>query len=133
MSLIKEALQQLVKKPCTTKYPVEKSTPSTGFRGLPKWDMEKCLLCVLCQNACPPNAIKLVGKGREAEISFSMDRCIFCAECAEVCPKGAVTMSGNFELAGTDRGDMVSMFRKKTPIQEPKKASEEPAPSSAKV
>jgi hydrogenase-4 component H len=120
MSLVREALQQLRKKPCTHKYPMEKSTPPPGFRGLPKWDMDKCLLCVLCQNACPPGAIKLVGKGREAEISFSMDRCIFCAECAEVCPKGAITMSCNFELAGTDRGDMVSLFKKKPAAQEQK-------------
>jgi formate hydrogenlyase subunit 6/NADH:ubiquinone oxidoreductase subunit I len=120
MSLVKEALQQLRKKPCTLKYPMEKSSPPPGFRGLPTWDMDKCLLCVLCQNACPPGAIKLVGKGRETEISFSMDRCIFCAECVEVCPKGAVTMSKNFELAGTDRGDMVWLFRKKVAAQEQK-------------
>lgn len=120
MSLVKEALQQLRKKPCTLKYPMEKSSPPPSFRGVPTWDMDKCLLCVLCQNACPPGAIKLVGKGREAEISFSMDRCIFCAECAEVCPKGAVTMSRNFELAGTDRGDMVSLFKKKVAVQEQK-------------
>lgn len=131
MSLVKEALGQLGKKPCTTKYPVEKSTPPPGFRGLPVWNMDKCLLCILCQNACPPAAIKLVGKGRDAEISFSMDRCIFCAECAEACPKGAITMSGSFELANTDRGDMVALFRKKPATEEPKKPGESAVPGKA--
>ncbi len=120
MSLVKEALQQLRKKPATKKYPKEKASPAKGFRGIPVWDMDKCLLCVLCQNACPPAAIKLVGKGREAEISFSMDRCMFCAECAEACPKGAITMSEKFELAGTDRGEMVFIFKKKPIAQEQK-------------
>jgi hydrogenase-4 component H len=113
MSLVREALKQLRKKPCTLKYPFEKAVTPPGFRGRPQWDMDKCILCILCQNACPPGAIKLVGKGREAEVVFSLDRCIFCGECAEACPKGAVTMSGEFELAGTDRANMVFHYGKR--------------------
>lgn len=112
MSIVGEALRQLRKKPCTRRYPVEKGVVPAGFRGRPQWDMERCILCVLCQNACPPGAIKLVGKGREAEVSFALDRCIFCGECAEACPKGAIIMSPEFELAGTDRSEMVFLNRK---------------------
>lgn len=117
MSLVGEALRQLRKKPCTLKYPAERGAIPPGFRGLPRWDMEKCILCVLCQNACPPGAIKLVGKGRDAKISFSLDRCIFCAECTEACPKGAISMSGEFELAGTDRSKMIFVHEKKAADQ----------------
>ncbi|MCQ5377742.1 MAG: 4Fe-4S binding protein [Candidatus Methanomethylicia archaeon] len=119
MSLVREAFRQLRKKPCTLKYPVEKSAPTQGFRGLPVWDMEKCILCVLCQNACPPGAIKLVGKGQEAEIEYFLDRCIFCEECVEACPKKAISMSGEFELAGFDRGKMRFRFRKERAPQKP--------------
>jgi formate hydrogenlyase subunit 6/NADH:ubiquinone oxidoreductase subunit I len=121
MSLVREALRQIRKKPCTLKYPTEKTTIPAGFRGLPKWDMEKCILCILCQNSCPPGAIRLVGKGRDAEISYSLDKCIFCAECVEACPKGAITMSEEFELAGTDRTSMVSCYRKKPAEKPPEK------------
>jgi formate hydrogenlyase subunit 6/NADH:ubiquinone oxidoreductase subunit I len=78
--------------------------------------MSRCILCVLCQNACPPCAIRLIGKGPEAEIEYLMDRCIFCEECAEVCPKRAILMSAQFELAGFDRSKMVFRFRKRSSL-----------------
>lgn len=112
MSLVREAFRQLRKRPCTLKYPNERSAATPGFRGLPVWDMGKCILCVLCQNACPPGAIRLVGKGQEAEIEYLLDRCIFCEECVEACPKKAISMSGQYELAGFERGSMRFRFRK---------------------
>lgn len=115
MSLVGEALRQLTRKPCTLKYPAEKSIVPQGYRGLPIWDMNKCILCVLCQNACPPSAIRLKGKGQEAWIEYHLDRCIFCGECVEVCPVHAIAMSGKFELAGGDRSTMVFCFRKQKP------------------
>ena len=128
MSIVGEALRQLRRKPCTVRYPAEKAPVPPRFRGMPAWDMSKCILCVLCQNACPPGAIRLIGKGPEAEIEYLMDRCIFCEECAEVCPKRAIVMSDRFELAGFDRSKMVFRFRKEKEKQpEPPKHS---APSA---
>jgi NADH-quinone oxidoreductase subunit I len=116
LSLVREALKQLTRKPSTLKYPSERATVPLGFRGLPLWDMKKCILCVLCQNACPPSAIKLIGKGQEAKVEYRLDRCIFCGECVDACPVHAITMSGQYELAGSDRSMMVFCFSKEKPV-----------------
>jgi len=117
VSIAGEALKQLRRRPCTIRYPVEKAKVPNGFRGMPVWDMQKCILCVLCQNACPPGAIRLIGKGPDAEIEYLLDRCIFCEECAEVCPKRAIAMSHRFELAGFDRSKMAFRFSKDRQVQ----------------
>lgn len=122
MSIIAEALRQLGRRPSTVKYPVDRAPIPQGFRGMPKWDMTKCILCVLCQNACPTGAIKLMGKGQEAELDYFMDRCVFCEECAETCPKRAIVMSGQFELAGFARSTMAFRFRKEKLPEQPKAA-----------
>lgn len=112
LSLAKEAGKQLFRKQCTLKYPYEKSPLPTGFRGRPKWDMEKCIGCILCSGICPTKAIELVGKGNSAEIRYYLDRCIYCGECAEVCPKDAIIMSEEFEVAGFDRSKMHFSYKK---------------------
>jgi formate hydrogenlyase subunit 6/NADH:ubiquinone oxidoreductase subunit I len=38
---------------------------------------------------------------------FWLDRCIFCGRCAETCHKGAIKNSGEFELATTDKSELI--------------------------
>jgi formate hydrogenlyase subunit 6/NADH:ubiquinone oxidoreductase subunit I len=112
VSLFREAARQIFRKPATVKYPFEPGIVPPGLRGRPVWDMEKCILCVLCQNACPTAAIKMIPKGPDAGIEYHLDRCIFCGECADACPRKAITMTTNFELADTSRSNMVQHYKK---------------------
>lgn len=114
MSLLKEALRQLFKKPVTLKYPFEKLTPPEGLRGRPVWDMKKCVGCGLCSRVCPSGAVEMAGKGLKAEIKHHVDRCMFCGQCAESCPRNAITMTKEYELAGYTRSEMFYEYKRGT-------------------
>ena len=47
---------------------------------------EKCVLCGICRDACPPGSISIVGK----LLSIDYRTCIRCFCCRELCPHGAL-------------------------------------------
>jgi uncharacterized protein (DUF362 family)/Pyruvate/2-oxoacid:ferredoxin oxidoreductase delta subunit len=47
---------------------------------------DKCRLCGICRDACPPKAIEI----RDGSLHFDYDRCIRCFCCRELCPHGAL-------------------------------------------
>ena len=47
---------------------------------------EKCKLCGICVNACPPRAIAI----KEGKLHFDYHACIRCFCCRELCPDGAL-------------------------------------------
>lgn len=55
----------------------------------PKFDMDKCIQCLLCIPVCPDSSIPVVDKKRE---DFDLDHCKGCGICAKVCPVGAIEM-----------------------------------------
>jgi len=107
------------RKIMTVYYPEETITPPLGFRGRPVLvrgadGLEKCVACGLCEAACPPNCIKIIGGERENgdryPVSYLLDgaRCIFCGRCEEVCPKEAIVMSNSWaNLCEYDRSKML--------------------------
>jgi ferredoxin len=47
---------------------------------------DKCRLCGICRDACPPGAIEI----RDGSLHIDHDRCISCFCCRELCPHGAL-------------------------------------------
>lgn len=47
---------------------------------------EKCRLCGICRDACPPRAIEI----RDGKLLFDYKKCIRCFCCRELCPDGAL-------------------------------------------
>jgi len=105
--MLKEVLSQILKKPATRRYPEVKTTVPEGFRGKQLFDINLCISCGLCARDCPAKAIEMVDVEGKKRPLFHLDLCIFCYQCAEGCPRNAITSSDNFELASTDKSDLV--------------------------
>lgn len=105
--MIKELLSNLFAKPATSKYPFAKAEVPEGFRGKQVYDGNLCIGCGLCARDCPAKAIEMVEVGEKRRPLFHLDLCIFCYQCAESCPRNAIKSSEFFELASTNKSDLV--------------------------
>ncbi len=105
--MLKEVISQIFKRPATRKYPEVKPEVPEGFRGRQIFDVDLCIGCGLCVRDCPAKAIEMMDFEGKKKPLFHLDLCIFCYQCAESCPRNAIKTSGFFELASTDRNDLV--------------------------
>ena len=115
MTMEAELLWHIGKKPVTLLYPFRVRGQVRELRGKPQIDMTKCIGCGICARGCPASAIEMDGKGRDVELRIHLDRCLFCGQCAESCPKGAMQLTTEYELAATERLDLVLEFKRPTP------------------
>ena len=108
----------LFRKPVTVHYPEKPRTYPDRYRGLlaltydPKTGEENCIGCRLCEFICPPAVIKvemLKSTGRNYAKSFSLEMyaCEFCELCVQVCPTDAIVMTKSFDMATTDRRELL--------------------------
>jgi NADH-quinone oxidoreductase subunit I len=121
-------LRHLFKRKATIRYPEQKRSFSSIYRGLHvlKRDdkgAERCTACGLCAVACPAEAITMTAaerkKGEEtlyreekyaATYEINMLRCIFCGLCEEACPKEAIFLTDR--IVTTDYGRTGFIFGK---------------------
>jgi len=107
------------RKIMTIYYPEEKPVIPEAYRGRPVLvrdpdGRERCVACGLCEVACPPHCIHIIGgmrsDGTRYPVSYTLDGsvCIFCGWCEEACPEEAIVMSHEYEnLAEHDRSLMI--------------------------
>jgi len=109
----------------TMQYPEVRPDLAPRFRGLPEVDLNICIVCHLCEKACPtqcihiediihapskdPNAPK--EKKKEAKVfDINSALCMYCGLCEEACPTKpvrSIVLNHNFEVAKTTRRDLV--------------------------
>jgi NADH-quinone oxidoreductase subunit I len=106
------------RRPVTVRYPTVKRVYPDRFRGILALAYEKdtgeeaCIGCRLCEFICPPQVIKvemLKAEKRNYAKTFTLElySCEFCELCVQVCPTDAIIMLKTFDLATSDRRELL--------------------------
>ncbi len=90
-------------KKFTVQYPDEVHPTPERFHGRFVLEVDKCIACGLCVNACPNRVISLkrqkVGKKQYlTEYVMNIQYCLFCGLCVESCNKDALHFSRDFNM-----------------------------------
>jgi len=101
-----KAVNFLLKKPRTLRYPFERKEPALRYRGFHLNDWEKCTGCGNCADICPNEAIEMVEipeleskpeqgiKSERPKLDYG--RCCFCGLCVDICPAGSLRLSRDY-------------------------------------
>lgn len=106
-------LKHMFKPQITKEYPEGKPILNNFFRG--KHILNKCIGCGFCQTVCPSDAINLLKiENKLSKYIIDYGKCIFCGNCMFYCPIKSMQMGQEFELATTDKKDlMITLFENK--------------------
>ena len=105
-----EAVRALIKGPYTSPFPKGGHQPHPNFRGQPKFNDQKCVGCLACEEVCPVAAIAHKDtidppeSAKRTMIHYS-DTCIFCGQCEAACIANheGIKLSTDWELSFFDR------------------------------
>lgn len=114
-------------KPVVTElYPWEVPTMTPRFRGHielignEETGAPNCVVCGMCQRACPSGCITLSGMKNETGkgkilTSYVLDftKCSLCGSCVENCNFNAIRFSKDYNLASFDKNDFVMDLMKR--------------------
>ncbi|MBT9175637.1 MAG: NADH-quinone oxidoreductase subunit I [candidate division WS2 bacterium] len=107
-SKLKEALICIKAGVVTSPFPLgeEPNPPGELFRGKVEVDVEKCIGCGGCANACPAGVIRIKDDGDKRIIEYDLYNCVYCGRCAEVCPENAILNSKEYQISTNKKEDL---------------------------
>ncbi len=103
----------------TVQYPYETLEMPEKFRGhiqliAGEDGHPNCIVCMMCQRACPSDCISLAGKKEEGQkkkvlTKYMLDftKCSLCGSCVESCNFDALEYSKEYRLASQRREDFI--------------------------
>ncbi|MCL6611860.1 MAG: NADH-quinone oxidoreductase subunit I [Peptococcaceae bacterium] len=127
---------RMLGKKQTVKYPFEKIEMFPRFHGRFQLDVDKCIACGLCANACPNKVIqmekqKVDNKQYLTKYVMRIEYCLFCGLCVESCNKDALKFSSVIDM-NQYRREWVRLTLVDRPAPESKKTPEEAPAETAK-
>ena len=110
----------LVEPVVTLQYPHESLKMTARYRGHielvrdEETGKSRCIVCGMCQKACPSGCITVAGKKPEGEkkkvvTKYKLDftKCSLCGQCVESCKPKALTFSKEYNLASPRKEDFI--------------------------
>ncbi len=109
----------------TVEYPYETLKMPERFRGHIQLIADEegnpnCIVCMMCQRACPSGCISLAGKKEEGQkkkvlTKYILDftTCSLCGSCVESCNFNALEFSKEYNLASTRKEDYIIDLKKR--------------------
>jgi len=109
---LKEAIIAVFSPRFTTRFPAEPCVVPEKYRGKPEFDLDTCIGCGACVNACPSSVCLTQEDDLEADppvrrITLNYYTCIFCGNCSDNCTtETGIKLSKEWDLAGLDKEAM---------------------------
>lgn len=79
-----------------------------------------CIVCGMCQRACPSGCITVAGEKVEGvkgkvltKYDLDFTKCSLCGLCVESCNPGAITFSKDYNLAGLSKETFIFDLKKR--------------------
>ncbi|MBF7083607.1 NADH-quinone oxidoreductase subunit I [Desulfallas sp. Bu1-1] len=124
-------------KKFTVQYPEEQHPVPERFHGKFVLDVDKCIACGLCANACPNKVITIekqkVGKKQYMTgYIMNIQYCLFCGLCVESCNKDALHYSKDFNMNQYFYRDIPLVLVKREAPAEPEEEEQPAAKAEAR-
>ena len=109
--------KRFLSKKITQQYPEVQPNLPKRSRGSFGFEVDKCISCNICGDACPNGVIKVdffkdeKGKRILENYSMNLGYCMFCGICVEACPKKAIYFKRDFDLSCYKKGDTVYNYK----------------------
>lgn len=110
---LKEAVVAVLSPRFTTHFPAKPCIVPEKYRGKPEFDLDTCIGCGACVNACPtPECLSMVddldADPPVRKLTHRYDTCIFCGNCEANCTtKTGIQLSRRWDLATLNRDETV--------------------------
>jgi len=106
-------LKHTFEREITQQYPEQMPVLPARFRGSLRFDFKNCIVCGMCEKACPNHVLSLETvkdetskKKKLMKYTIDFQYCMYCNFCVENCPTHVLYFDHNFELAEFKREDI---------------------------
>lgn len=111
--------KKFFKKKVTQLYPEVKPSLPKRSHGSFAFDIDKCIACNMCADACPNGVIRVdfskdeKGKRTIDQYNMNLGYCLFCGLCVKACPKDAINFMTEFDTVCYAKEDAIYRWKKK--------------------